>query len=519
MAAVASKPIKLYDHRGRAMWRGAGDRMIGPARQTTDRKRIPLLDFDFHRNVSAYGRRTLLTLGRHIYFASSAVRGAVEDLCRDTAGTFMFESRSASAEFKTASEHLLYQHDRISDIAGPPYNHRTYRKLLIRAAMLDGDIATVYVKGEDGLPYHQTIPAHRIRSDELEVKQPGPYDGARIIDGVIVNDSNRALAYRVQVDDSPAGYIDIPASSMSLHFIPIMPGQVRGLSILGLAAWEMQDIQETKSWEMLAQKTAAGRVFQEENETGEAPIGSDFVTGPTAGESAAMTPTGLWREEIGPGINTYFKGMTGSSLKAVEFNRPARMQLEFAANSLREAFAGAGLSWDFHLNLSQLNGGPLRLLTEKINRRHEDLRADLLEPACRRFDFFRLGTFIDTRVLPSAPDWTDYEYQPDAEFTPDRGYESDVIANEIRVGIQSRSRGAARRGESLADIRNLKQRELDDLLKRAEAIHALHPTVSFDVILDRLEADTTTRSPIPADEEARPVRETSPSRESEPARR
>ena len=505
MPTATTKPIKLYDHRGRAMWCGGGDRLIGPTRQTQDRKRVPLLNQDLHRNVSAYGRILLMSLGRFIYFNSAAIRGAVEDLARDVAGTFMFESRSKSPEFQAAAEALLYQHDRFCDVAGPPFNHRFWRKHLVRvAAMLDGDLGTVWVKGEDGYPYLQTIPAHRIYANEMEVQQRGPTDGARIVDGVIVDDSNKALAYRVQADGSGKDFVDVPASSMCLHFVPLMPGQLRGLSILGLAAWDVQDLQESERWELLAQKGAAARVFVEWNEAGEAPIGSDFYPPGSATTAASQEVTGIWREEIGPGLNTYFKGNTGSDLKAVEFNRPAREQQAFAREVLRKVFSGAGLSWDFHLSLERLGGAPLRLLTEKINRRHEDIHADLLEPACRRFDFFRLGHFIEHGFLPVENDWWNFEYQPAAHYTPDRGYDMDVSAQELRIGISSRTRVAGRRtGEALMDTRDTREAELDDLMTRAERLQAKHPKWTLDECVNRLESDYPNRSPVPAEEGAR----------------
>jgi hypothetical protein len=490
MKTTAQPPIQLYGPRGEKLaqsgkrkprstfsW-GGSDNMIPQARQTWDRKRVPLLDQDLHRNLTKYGRKVLLSIGRHIYFSSGAVRGAVEEQCLHAAGSFMFESRSADKAWGESAERLLNRHDRMCDVAGHPCTARTWRKGMIRALYLDGDVGTVWIKGEDGQPYLQVIPSHRICSEADEV-EGGEWDGYRMIDGVIVNEQNRPVAYRVLTGDcnSMDEFVDIPATSMCLHFRPVFAGQVRGLPELGLAGWDMQDLEESRRWELLAQKGAAARVFQEFNEDGEAPVGADHIIAPTSGSDTSATASGLFREVIDGGLNTYFKANSGSRLEAVKFDRPSRNQQDFAAQIWREALAGARLSVDFNLDLSKIGGAAFRLLCEKINRNHEDLRCEVLEPACRAFDFFRLGMFIESGALPAAADWFEWEYQGGAEITPDRRYDADLTAQNIRIGITTR------------DIRNIREQEADDLFERASKLHDKYPGLPYEIILSRLEYD------------------------------
>ena len=464
--------------------------MIRQARQNYDRKRIPLLDQDIHRNLSTYGRRTLISLGRHIYFSSGTVRGAVEETCNLAGGTYLFDSRSKDRSWGETAERLLNRHDRICDIAGPPYSARSWREGLVRSLFLDGDEGTVWIVGEDGEPYLQRIPSHRIGSC-AETVEGGPMDGYRIVDGVIVDGTMRAVAYRVLTGDSSDydTFIDIPATSMRLSFIPILSGQVRGIPLLGLAAWDMQDLDESRRWELLAQKGAAARVFAEYNEDGEPAIGADYITAPESGSSTENTPSGLWRETIDGGLNTYFKANTGSRLEAVKFDRPSRNQQDFVAQVWREALSGAGLSVDFNLDLSKLGGASLRLLCEKVNRHHCDIQDKVIEPACRAFDFFRLSKFIESKRLAAADDWFEWEYLPNAELTPDKRYDADVTAGNIRVGITTRARGAAKFGEALDDVRQAREEESDDLYTRAERLFAKHPKIPIEIIMARLEND------------------------------
>lgn len=487
---MPSKPITLYDARGNRLAFASSNRLIPAAQQNNDRKIVPLLDRDLHRNISALGRRTLMSIGRRVYFECPEIRGAIEEAAELASSVFMPEYRGESKEFKDQAEELLYQHNRWIDVAGWPNTMRSYRKGLIRLCFVDGGVGTVLVE-KNGLPFIQVIPAHRIASGPCDLVKEGAYKGRQIIDGVIVDEQLATLAYRVLLGDTTdySTYQDISSNSMFLSFLPIFPGQVRELSALGIIGWDVQDKHESKRWELLGQKSGAARVFMEFNEEGEAPIGADHIESPS--ESGAGHPSGMFREVIDGGLNTYFKANTGSRLEAVKFDRPSSNQQAFSAQVTREYFAGSGLSVDFHLDLSKLGGAPLRLLVEKINRSIRAHQQDIIEPAVRRIDAHRISIFQRNGQLPSPPDaLSKLEYQPAAELTADKKYDSDVDAQEIRIGVKSRTSSAMKRGETLADVRDTKAAEVEDWINRGKLIFAKHPDVPLPWILSKLEEDS-----------------------------
>lgn len=469
--------------RARVNYGGGSNRLIRSATQNNFRKRIPLLDADFHRNVNSYGRRTLLTLGRYIYFAFSPIRQAVKEQSEFAASTFLPEYRGADALWKQEAEDLLWEHDRWADVAGPPYTMRTYRKSLVRAALTDGDIGTIYVRDKaTGLPYLQVIPSHRIGSDSAsDVVEGGPFDGASIIDGVIVDSGLRPIAYRVYTGgDGQADFVDISARSMALHFIPHFPGQLRGVSEIGLAAWDCQDLEESNRFELLAQKAGAGRVFVEYNEEGEPLPGGDFIGSPASGSTTTKTPSGLFTETIDQGINTYFKANSGSSLEPVRFDRPSSNQQDFAKARLREVLGAMGTSLDFTLDPTGIGGHASRVLLEKLNRNLASLREEMVEPAVRRFDAFRIAVFMDTGDLRTVEDWHRIEYQGPPEWTGDRKHDSDVDAQEVRMGFKTRTSVASKRnGEALADVRKIRLAEAKEHLTQAKEL-----SEEFDIPMD-----------------------------------
>lgn len=505
----ASFPDRKERRKG---YRGGSNWLIPSANQNTKRRRIPLLDTDVHRNVTSHGRRTMMSLGRHLYCAYDVVRGAVNELTEAATSSFLLQSRSKNSGFKTAVEAWTSRHDRYCDIAGPPYTMRTYRSSLARAIYVDGDIGSIYVRDPDGIPCLQVIPGHRIGSDGTQqYVEGGPYDGAEIIDGVIVGPGMRPLAYRVLVGDilDYENFVDVPASAMRLSFIPLFPGQVRGFSMIGFSAWNWQDLSEAKRFELLAQKAGAARVFQEWNEAGEPPPGADHVVGPNSGDPTNGTPSGLWYETIDEGLNQYFRSSDPNArLEAVKFDRPSANQQAYTEQSIREGLYAAGWSIDYGLLPIKIGGAPLRVLVDKLNATISGLLETVIEPAARRFDAFRIPVaMLEMKRIPFAEDWWNWEYQAAAKLTADRKYDSDVTIQEVKFGIRSRESGAMERGETHDDILVSNGRSVRRLYAEAQAISKEFGR-PFEEVLDRLEQMTPNGMPAPAASE--PAKATEP---------
>jgi capsid protein len=496
MANAPRSPIILtgrdsYPKANRISWGGGGNRLIPTSQQTLDRKRVWLLDYDIHRNVTNYGRRTMMSLGRSLYCSYDVVRGAVDEMAKSAAKSYVPEYRGEDEEYEDQVHRFIARHDRVCDIAGPPYNMKMYRRLLIQSLFMDGDMGTVFVRGEDGQPYLQVIPSHRIGSGDADAfVKGGPYDGARIISGVILGEYFNPIAYRILLGDSQntEDFIDIPADRMILSFIPQFAGQVRGFSLIGYSAFNLQDMAESDKWELLAQKAGAGRVFQEWNEQGEPQPGADFIQQGTGDGSA--TPSGLWYETIDAGVNTYFKSsQPNAKIEAVKFDRPSSNQQNFHQNKLREALYACGWSHLYSLHPERVGGVALRVLVDKLNDTIDDLGDLVIEPAVRRFDGFRIPVAIDNGDLKFTADWSDIEYVRAPRKTSDRKYDSDVTVAELRAGITTRSKAMAERGECEEDVREENEKSVDDLLARADRLAKKHG-VSLELALSLMELVT-----------------------------
>jgi capsid protein len=413
-----------------------------------------------------------MTLGRWAYCNFPDVRGALRQQAEYSSAVFVPQFWGADKEWGKVAEMKMHVNDAICDVAGQPYNHRLYRRNLIIAVKRDGDALTVMVKrGKEARL--QLIPGHRVGSRyEETVVRGGRYDGARIIDGVIMDDAGAAIAYRVLTGSNPfdyTRYIDIPAHSAFLSFDPDFIGQVRGFSSLGASMFNWQDIAEARRLELLAQKINAGIAIIETNASGTAIDSARHAlsTGTTAG-----TATGLNTEamEVDGVQIRYLKAKSGASLSAHESNRPSANSQAFEAKIVRSNFYGMDWSVDFSLDPTNISPAPLRVVVEQINRSIAGNQDIILAPVCTRYNAFRLGTWMENEELPFNVDWWKFAHQSGARLTADAKYDSEIDQAEVASGMSTDKKACGKRGDYYEE--NYEQREREVNLK-AEAAKRL----------------------------------------------
>lgn len=445
--------------------------MIQAATQSADRKAVPLQDRDFHRNITSLGRRTLMSLGRWMFWNLPALHGALLEQSNLAVSHFIPQFYGRNKLWGDLGENWLTEWHKVFDLAGPPYDYETYLQTLILCSLVDGDVGTVLTETPEGYPMIQVIPGHRIGARNLleQIVVGGPYDGAKIIDGVIVNDYGRPLAYRVYNDPLINGeYQDIDARNMFLTFVPMFPGQVRGLPLVASSAFNFQDSQEYDRFEMLAQKACASNTLIETNESGEADPAKAIVKAP-ATYSSTGEKTALATETLDGGIYKYLKANTGSTLEAFHYDRPSANAQFFQERKIRDAFRGT--EWDsfFSLDPDQVGGASMRIIVEKINA-VLDKRRKMVGKACVRVDGYGIAKAIKNGDLPEDVDWWKFEYQGPGDITADRKYDSDVDLQEVAQGFSTRKLAVAKRGGYWEELDAQREAEARSDLQRAKRL-------------------------------------------------
>ena len=471
---AASKPLKIID-KGVQRGYAGGDLLIQAARQTPDRRRILPMDKDIHRNVSSYGRRTLMSLGRWMFYNIPEVQGAVLEQANLATSTFIPQYVGANRAWGLAAEAWLKEWHKIMDVTGWPYDYETYVGFLVTNPIVDGDLGTLLTETDSGYPMIQTIPAHRIDSTTYDIVDDGEFAGMRLIDGAIVDELGRSVAYRLKTQDTPgntADHVDVPARDMFLSFNPLSPNQTRGFSALASAAFNLQDRDESRKFELVAQKAFASKTLIETNEDGEANAAADLIRS-SATFNTDGTKATYESERLDGGTISYFKAGSGSKLEAFGWDRPSANSQEFQERTLRDAFRGS--EWDvlFSIDPKGTGGAAMRVVVEKINATLQKRRR-LVEKACRRVDGYAISKAIKLGLLPPDVDWWRWEYQGPGDISADRKYDSEIDIEEISRGLGTQKNAIARRGGFYEDVRIQRKQEADDELKDAAELAKKH---------------------------------------------
>lgn len=459
---MAQPPLTFLERRWASGYSGSNS-LVKAATQTTERQQIDLLDKDTHRNISVFGRRTLQSFGRFLYANCPPIKASIDEMARLAVSTYIAQFYGKDKGWGKKAEEFLYESDKFLDVRGWPYTRQTYLKNLIKETAQDGDQGTLMVE-EEMTAKVQVWRSHRIGSRQgIGVVQGGPYDGAVIIDGVVLNEVGRPIAYALQDDMWNMPFAYVAARNFMLNFIPSASDAIRGYSLLGAAAFPMIDWSESKAWMLLAQKISATMAIQVNNETGHADRTKQMLTAPTTAAAASGDAQALPTELMKPGRVMYFKAGSGQKVEAIEQNQPGQNAQMFQEETLRECLQSMGWSFDFAHNPTKAGGAQMRIVIEKVESRLQEIRDDLVAPVCRRLDAWRIAKAIKAGFLPENDEWFKWAYQGPAKLTADRKYDSEIDLEETARGLMTDQKAAARRGDWYEET--YAQKEVETALK------------------------------------------------------
>lgn len=426
---MATAPVRFFDAFGRLMPTRISQAAIG----SQQRRARTGFDRDSANLYSGTDRLLLMSMGRWLYANNSLVAGSVDDQAAIVSGELTPQFAGNDAAWGTLAEQWLEDHDRLCDVRGDHYPMQTLQRLWMLHIIRDGDVGVIFTEGAGGYPLLQTIPSHRIKGDG-KAGPESPWNGYRLVDGVIVNDVGRPLAYRVH-DDARASFQDISAVDMKLRFLPRYADQVRGFSALGCAMVDFQDVDEVRRFELVAQKLAASIVLAETNETGLPPDSAESMLGEDTTET--NPDANIAMHTMQGGEIRYFRSGTGGKLEALMADRPTPAQQQFADSIIRQAMAGMGWSIDYFLDPSKVGGASMRVVVERINRHVGMMRTQCLFPLARSVDAWRIAKAMKEEMLPWSDDWFRWRYQGAANITADAKYSADVSAMRVELGLSS----------------------------------------------------------------------------------
>lgn len=443
--------VKPYTFIDRRQSQTGSNSLIRAATQTTDRLQVAMLDADTHRTVTGLGRRVALSVGRELYQNCSPIRAAVDEIARLATSVFIPQSYAKDVKWRTIAEEYLYEGDQFIDVRGYPYSMQTYLRNLVREVLVDGDQGTLLAE-VDGSAKIQVWRSHRIGSrTNARIIAGGEYDGATIIDGVVVDDVGRRLAYGLVNNSWEEPFAYVSENNFLLNFLPNTSDALRGYSALTTAAFDMQDLNEFKQWTLIKQKIAASLAIEVQNGTGVADRTQQLMAAPSTDRDANGNATDLPTEMTKPGRYVYFKAGEGQTLRVVPNNEPGPDLQAHHTQIIRESLQSLGWSYDFAHDATKIGGASMRVVIEKVNARLEEIRDLLVRPVMRRITGWRIAKAIKAGFIPENPEWFKWTFQCAAKLTADRKYDAEVDLLEARQGWLTDKQAIAKRGGFIED--------------------------------------------------------------------
>jgi hypothetical protein len=340
---------------------------------------------------------------------------------------------------------------------------------------VDGDDACIFVIDEGGFPKLAYRPAHQIGTGVANADQVkgGPFDGARISNGVIYDRDDRYLGLRLLKEGArpweKTEWTDLPAANVDLRFEPVWRTQRRGLPKLAVALLDMMDVQDIKVFLKRGVKLANSIGLVQTNAEGEANPASDMVDEFTTDTSAQARD--IKTEYRLGGEMMYMRAGIGEKIEEVLSKRPSGENMNFLRALERNGLLALG--W-FHelLDPSAVGGASVRLIQDQA-RHSVRARQRTLKGRVKRAILFAIGQAMSNGWLPrngDAADWMKWDCSMPAQISVDNGYEEQADRENFVLGSETLAGISQKKGRWWEDQRRQKLAENKDLITKAKEL-------------------------------------------------
>lgn len=181
----------------------------------------------------------------------------------------------------------------------------------------------------------------------------------------------------------------------------------------------------------------------------------------------------------------------------LEYDRPSPAFVGFLEFLIREIAFGLGVPYEFLWNPEKIGGAPMRFVMEKAQRRFTERQMNFIRRVMRRIWGYVIGNAIARGKLPDNPEAFRVKWQVPAKLSVDAGRNSSEDREDVKYGLMSEAEHYGMRGEDYRVNRDQIEREVDDLLERAQRISKKRG-VSLETALSLLKQSTPNDSPSSA---------------------
>ncbi len=346
-----------------------------------------------------------------------------------------------------------------------------------------------------------------------------PFDGARIVDGVIVDQNLRCLGLRVlgYDEEGEPTYADIPKAQIHFNFEAVKwLNQLRGIPSLANLLDDSNTVEDANYYWGQAIKLSAAMSVTRKTKDGRPATAAMQETEVTGTDLEGATRTyKIAVEDRGSGI-VELSTDNNEEIGSVDYNRPSMEEAAFISR-LETGF--------FHkhwprglIYTNDIDRAAGRAIAQQV-RQIVWGRQRILERTARWWVDRAIAHGMRTGRIPenvAAFDPYDYEFTLPGEFTLDEGNDGKLWLSFLGRGCITRGIIANKQGYQAAEITDANELDEDDLARRAEALHAKHNWLSPREWLLRLNNPFTNPPPEPtAPDEPKPGKKTTAPKDDE----
>lgn len=514
-------PSKIVDRNGRPM-----AFFLYPSPRTNLKSYKPryYLSNDTRSNVGSYDRWELVNYSRQLFAQIPEVGGAIRQKNQYAFGDawdahYMGKSTKWGEEAAEFLKELFYPN---ANLRGQPYDFKTSLRVSGMAMDFDGDDVMLLTEDENHFPKIAFVPAPRISSAQTfngyssttvasrdkyegDTISGGPFDGAKIFDGIIMDRNMRTIGVRITGDDGT--FRDVSIFNADLRYDPEWHDQGRGIPLLARPLLSWLNYQDTREFLQRSLKRAAAMALSFKSRGGDAvetglpgmEEEDQVMTNPN-GKDAAGNPvssTQIWTQEIEGGEMTFLSTENQEEVTGIQYEVPHQNVQEFVRDIVRGGLYSIGWHYEL-LNLGETGRAPTRLLADLANQTVW-ARQSVLYSRWKRAVTYAIAKAMKHGFI-SQNDVDPYAWEPGfpRQISVDQGNDRQADRDDLKTGMTSKHRIAQKGGYHWTELDRERDAEMRALIDRADALVAYakgkNRDISFDKAMELLEQ----RSPNPA---------------------
>lgn len=460
------------------------------------------------KNVTSFDRAELVNLSRQLFGQIDVLSAAVNDKNNWAFGD-AWDAHFVGADKEWGREAERFLNEQWmpnANVRGAPYDFKRSMLLSGIALDVDGDDIMVLTQNASGFPQLAFYPATKCNTratfgTDSETVAGGPFDGARIFDGIIFDRNSRMIGVRIFGDDDKA-FEDISSFNADLAYEPQWCDQARGIPKIATGLLRWMNLQDIDEFIQKGVKRAASVGLITKNEEGEAPVGNEIITGEENLDGTRSTIDGgtvsdrkVAYEEIDGGEMYYLSAPGGESIEALKFENPHPNTEAFVERIARGCLASIGWFAEL-LDLGATGRAPARILCDLANQSIWS-RQRTMYRRWKRAVGYAVAVGMKNGYIPRNDAGIDaYQWEPGLPkpISVDAGNDAQADREALKLGLTTRAIVSQKmHGLHWRAVDMQREQELRSTIETAKAINQSFPEVSFDRALELLEQ----RSPNP----------------------